>query len=74
MIDSEEWVRIGEKVRKARGELSQDDVCQIADVSRPTYVNLENGRGVGHIRSLEKVARALGFDLRLTLERKKTDT
>lgn len=53
-----------------RGKLTQEQVAQLAGISRSAYSNVEHGRGLS-VRLAKKIANALHFDWNLFFEEKR---
>ena len=51
-------------IRKYRG-MTQDDLAQVAGLSRPYLTEIETGRKDGSIRSLKSIAKSLNVSLEL---------
>lgn len=56
-----------------RGERTQEEVAQLAGISRSAYSNIENGRGLS-VKLAKKIAGALGFDWNIFFAEDRFDT
>ena len=67
--DWEEYARaLGRRLQDARGERTQEEIAQLAKMSRPYYHGLEHGRWHGRpatpsIQVLARVSQALDVEL-----------
>jgi len=63
--ESEMLREIGAQFRQARlaTHLTQEQVAELAGISRPRYRNIENGTAAARATTLMNVARALGLEM-----------
>lgn len=52
---------------RARGDLTQRDLARRAGTSQPAIARLEHGRASPTVATLQRLARAAGFELRVEL-------
>lgn len=54
-------IRIGQRIRELRQQqgLTQRDLAQMADITQPNLVNIENGKYSIKLDTLSKIATAL---------------
>ncbi|MBP9044329.1 MAG: helix-turn-helix transcriptional regulator [Spirochaetes bacterium] len=60
---------LGEEIKKLRRQktITQEALCNIAGISRPTLSRLENGEFANvSVRSLDKILNALGYEISIT--------
>lgn len=63
-------ITVGDIVYKARRDrnVSQDELCSKAGLSRTMLSYIENGRRSPSLDTLNTIAKALGYDLNITFE------
>ena len=54
--------------------LTQEDLSKLADISRPTYVNLKNGRRTPQLNSINNICEALKLDIGVVMKSIKNKT
>lgn len=65
--ESEALLDIGHVLKKARTTLmmTQEQVADMAGISRPRYRDIETGRAAARVTTLINIARALGLEMML---------
>lgn len=63
---------IGEQIKERRNilRLQQRDLAELSGTSLRTIIQIENGSGNPSLNTLQKLARVLGLDVRLTIKNK----
>lgn len=66
-LESEALLEIGRLLKKARlaSELTQEQVADLAGISRPRYRDIETGAAAARATTLMNIARALGLEMML---------
>lgn len=55
---------------RIRGDLTQEQVAQMAGISRGAYSNIESGKRDPSVTMAKKIAKALGFDWMIFFDEK----
>ncbi|PKA45279.1 XRE family transcriptional regulator [Rhizobium sullae] len=65
--ESETLLEIGRLLRRARlsSALTQEQVADLAGISRPRYRDIETGTAAARVTTLINIARALGLEMML---------
>lgn len=61
LLEIGQWLKAARKAR----QLTQDQVAEMAGLSRPRYREIETGSSAARATTLINIARALGLELRL---------